>query len=111
MTKYLVMADIYPYGYGSEVVLFGVFNTKEEAIQWIISNPIQKTDYEEESFDFFETYEAQKEVAIYEEHQDTRSLRPRKVAVGMRVLSKEEYAEKYIKEFDGSPLLVGFYAE
>lgn len=111
MTKYLVMADIYPYGYGSEVVLFGVFNTKKEAIQWIISNPIQKTDYEEESFDFFETYEAQKEVAIYEERQDSKPLRSRKVAIGKRILSKEEYAERYIKEFDGSPLLVGFYAE
>jgi hypothetical protein len=110
MTKYLVMADIYPYGYGSEVVLFGIFNTKEEAIQWIISNPIQKTDYEE-SFDFFETYEAQKEVTIYEEHQDSKPIRSRKVAIGTKILSKEEYAERYIKEFDGSPLLVGFYAE
>ena len=111
MTKYLILADIYPYGYGSEIVLFGVFNTKEEAIQWVLEHPIQKTDYEDEDFNFFEAYEAQKEVAIYEEHQDTRSLRPRKIAIGNRILSKEEYAERYIKEFDGSPLLVGYYAE
>ena len=26
-------------------------------------------------------------------------------------LESFSYAEKYIKEFDGSPLLVGFYAE
>ena len=111
MTKYLVIADIYPYVYGSEVVLFGIFNTKEEAIQWIVSNPIQKTDYEEESFDFFKTYEEQKEVTIYEERQNYKSIRPHKVAMGTKVLSKEEYAERYIKEFDGSPLCVGFYAE
>ena len=112
MKKYLIITDIYPYGYGTETVLFGIFDTKEEAVKWILEHPIQKTEYEE-PFNFFEFYEEDKIVAIYEHIGETTNLtmRPRKSKVGERTLSKEEYAEKYIKEFDGSPILVGFYAE
>ena len=112
MTKYLVIANIYPYGYGTDSTLFGIFDTKEEAVQWILEHPVHETEYEE-TFDFFEFYEKDKIVSIYEHIGDTTNLtlRPRKTKIGERTLLKEEYAERYIKEFDGSPLCVGFYAE
>lgn len=113
MTKYLVIADVSQSSYSSESTLFGIFDSKEEAVQWIINNPVHEIDsylcYR--PFDFFEEYEDEKEVTIYESRPSANDLRPRKVAIGMRTLSKEEYAEKYIKTFDGSPLCVGFYAE
>jgi hypothetical protein len=112
MTKYLVIANIYPYGYGIDNTLFGIFNTKEEAVQWIINNPTHEMG-EEKPFDFFEWYEEEKVVDIYEYIGETTKLhlRPRKTKTGERTISKEEYAEKYIREFDGSPLCVGFYVE
>jgi len=38
-TKYLVIADTYPYGYGVEYHLFGIYDTEKEAIDFIINNP------------------------------------------------------------------------
>lgn len=113
MTKYLVIADISMQSYSAESTLFGIFDSKEEAVQWIINNPIHEIDSSlcDCPFDFFEWYEDEKEVEIYESRPSVNGLRPRTVVIGMRTLSKEEYAEKYIKEFDGSPLCVGFYAE
>ena len=113
MTKYLVIANVTMQPYSTESTLFGVFDSKEEAVKWIVNNPIHEIDSFlcDLPFDFFRWYEDEKEVGIYESRPSVNGLRPRKVPVGMRVLSKEEYAEKYIKEFDGSPLLVGFYAE
>lgn len=113
MTKYLVIANVSQSAYSLESTLFGIFNSKEEAVQWIINNPIHKIDSSlcYRPFDFFEWYEDEKEVKIYESRPSANGLRPRKVAMGTRTLSKEEYAEKYIKTFDGSPLCVGSYAE
>ena len=112
MTKYLVIADVSMQSYSTESTLFGIFDSKEEAVQWILNNPVHKIDSPLcSTFNFFEWYEDEKEVTIYESRPSVNGLRPRKIAIGMRTLSKEEYAEKYIKEFDGSPLCVGFYAE
>lgn len=112
MTKFLVIADISMQSYSTESTLFGIFDSKEEAVQWIINNPVHKIDSPLcGTFNFFEWYEDEKQVEIFEARPSANGFRPRKVAVGMRILSKEEYAEKYIKEFDGSPLCVGFYAE
>ena len=112
MTKYLVIADVSQHSYGTENILFGIFSTKEEAAKWIIDNPTHELNsYLCDTFNFFEWYEDEKEVTIYESRPSVNGLRPRKIAIGIRTLSKEEYAEKYIKEFDGSPLCVGSYAE
>jgi hypothetical protein len=113
MTKYLIIADVSMQSYSTETLLFGIFSTKEEATQWIINNPIHEIDSSlcYAPFDFFENYEDEKQVEILERQPSVNGLRPRRTVVGMRTLSKEEYAEKYIKEFDGSPLCVGFYAE
>jgi hypothetical protein len=113
MTKYLVIADVSMQSYSTETTLFGIFDSKEEAVQWIINNPVHEIDSSlcYQPFNFFEWYEDEKEVTIYESRPSVNGLRPRTTAIGTRVLSKEEYAEKYIKEFDGSPLCVGYYAE
>lgn len=112
MTKYLVITDVSQHAYSTENILFGIFDSKEEAVQWIINNPIHELNsYLCGIFNFFENYEDEKEIEIYESRPSINGFRPRTVAVGTRILSKEEYAEKYIKEFDGSPCCVGFYAE
>lgn len=114
MTKYLVIADVSQEAYSTESTLFGIFDSKEEAIQWIINNPIHEIDSSlcDCPFNFFKWYENEKVVNIYEYvENDSSFLRARKTKIGERTLSKEEYAEKYIKEFDGSPLCVGFYIE
>lgn len=113
MTKYLVIADTSKYAYSTESTLFGVFDSKEKAVQWIINNPVHEIDSLlcDTLFDFFGRYEDEKKVTIYESRPYVNGLRPHKVATGTRVLSKEKYAEKYIKEFDGTPLCVGFYSE
>lgn len=112
MTKYLVLADVSQHPYSTENILFGIFSTKEEAVQWIINNPTHELNsYLCGTFDFFEWYENDKQVEILERQPSVNGLRPRHIVVGMRTLSKEEYAEKYIKEFDGFPLCVGSYAE
>lgn len=113
MTKYLVIADVSMQSYSTESTLFGIFDSKEEAVQWIINNPVHEINSSlcYCPFDFFEEYEDEKEIKIYESRPSANGFRPLKVAMGTRTLSKEEYAEKYIKTFDGSPLCVGFYAE
>ena len=112
MTKYLIIADVSQHSYSTENILFGIFDSKEEAVQWIVNNPTHEINsYLCSTFNFFEWYEDEKQVEVFESSPSANGLRPRKVVVGMRILSKEEYAEKYIKTFDGSPLCVGFYAE
>ena len=104
--KYLVIADLSKIAYSINNFLFGIFDTKEEAIQWIIDNPSHETS--DGNFNFFEFYEGNKTVNIYEEIGEHGSLRPRRTKVGERIMSKEEYAEMYIREFDGSPLSIGW---
>ena len=112
MTKFLVITDVSQHSYSTENVLFGIFNSKEEAVQWIINNPIHELNsYFCGTFNFFEWYEDEKQVEVFESRPSVNGIRSHTVAVGTRTLSKEEYVEKYIKEFDGSPLCVGFYAE
>lgn len=105
--KYLVIADLSKIAYSINNFLFGIFDTKEEAVQWIINNPSHETS--DGDFNFFEFYEGNKIVNIYEETGEfTPMLRPRRTKVGERIMSKEEYAEMYIREFDGSPLNIGW---
>ncbi len=51
-TKYLVIADTYPYAYGAEYTLFGIFDTKQEAINFIIKHPTIKIN--DDIFQFIE---------------------------------------------------------
>ena len=115
MTKFLVLADIATEAYSTENTLFGIFDSKEEAIQWILNNPLYErpNGWDEcQFFDFFEYYEEEKVIDIYEHRGEVTPFgRPRKTKIGERTLSKEEYAEKYIKEFNGSPICVGWYQE
>ena len=112
MTKYLIIADVSQHPYSTENILFEIFSTKEEAVKWIIDNPTHELNsYLCDTFDFFEWYEDEKQVEVFESRPSVNGLRPRRTVIGIRTLSKEEYAEKYIKEFDGSPLCVGSYAE
>ena len=107
--KYLVIADLSKVAYSINNFLFGIFDTKEEAVQWIINNSSHEID--DDCFDFFESYEDNKTINIYEEINESASLRPRRTKISKRIISKEEYAEQYVLEFDGSPLSIGWYAE
>jgi hypothetical protein len=111
MAKFIVTADTYQGGYGTEITLFGIFDTEAEALKFILENSVQTTqgcyDYED-TFDFFKYYEKEKTVKIYEE--GPYGLKSRKY-VGDRTISKEEYAMRYIQKFDGKPLYLGGYVE
>lgn len=103
MKKYIVSADTYNDGYGIDVTLFGIFDTKEQALQWIMTNPVQtvKTVYSDGStfeFDFFKYYNIDKR------HRESRGKNMDE--------SMEQYATRtYIREFDGSPIELGAYYE
>ena len=73
--KYLVIADLSKIAYSINNFLFGIFDTKEEAVQWIVNNPSHETS--DGDFNFFEFYEDSKIVNIYEETGEHGSLRPR----------------------------------
>ena len=111
MTKYIVTADTYQHGYGSEINFFGIFDSKEEAINWIMLNPTHEID--NETFDFFWLYDHFKTIDIYEEsgNKTPSGFRERKVKVGERIMPKEEYAERFVNEFNGSPVYLGGYIE
>ena len=96
-TKYLVIADTYPYGYGAEYHLFGIYDTEKEAINFIINNPKIKIGeafgYDDKPidiiFDFFKYYQS----------------------TNVNNITKENYISRYIKKFDGNPTYIGGYVE
>ena len=108
MAKYLVTADTYQFGYGCEFTLFGIFDTKKEAIGWIINNPVivmEEPDptvgYDGEKFHFFWNFEDGK--GEYHLRRGGEKV--------YRFMTKEEYAERYVHEFDGKPMFIGGYQE
>ena len=109
MKKYIVTANTYSGGYGVEVTLFGIFDTKEEAIKSILEEPVRniKYIYGNYSFDFFKYYEKCKTEKIFAENENMKTRK----YVGERTLSKAEWAEKYIQEFTGEPLYIDGYVE
>ena len=110
MHKFIVTANTYSGGYGVEVTLFGIFDTKEEAIKSILNEPVRHFNglYGEDTFDFFRYYEKCKVEKIFAENEFAKTRK----YVGERTLSKEEYAEKhYIQEFTGEPLYIDGYVE
>lgn len=113
--KYLVIADTYNGGYGCEYTLFGIFDTEEEAVKWIINNPrvciaaseSDEEDQYEEYFDFFEDYDEERG-GIY------RRLRNSQFSDGFVPMTKEEYILsrcRYIRRFNGEPTWIGGYQE
>jgi hypothetical protein len=123
MKKYLVIADTYPFGYGCEYNLFGVFDTRDEAVKWILEHPIVKkhftdiagTEYEEEFFDFFKGYEAVREIHINPATGQQVRVRRREELANYPIktieITKGEYVSKYIHEFNGEPMYIGGYQE
>ena len=98
MKKYLVIADTYLRAYGAEYTLFGIFDTKEEAVQFILN--YQPTD-DFDQFDFFAGFEEGKGEVHYRRHGEKWYV----------PVTKEAYALRYIEEFDGKPLYIGGYQE
>ena len=108
MKKYLVIANTYQGGYGCEYTLFGVFDTKEDAVKWIIDHPvvtIHEADgiYNEEKFYFFSGFE--EGVGRYYIGRNGE-----KIVYGTP-RTKEEHASLYVDEFDGHPMCIGGYRE
>lgn len=98
MKKYLVIANTFQSGYGCEFTFFGIFDTKDDAVRWIIGHPVvifhpnNDMNYSEK-FSFFHGFED--EVDQYYGSS----------------MTKEEYALRYISEFDGNPVYIGGYIE
>lgn len=78
------MADTAKEDYTMCKVLFGIFDTEEEALAYVLSNPGK---FGRASFDFFEDFDEVK-----------------------MDMSKEKYAERYIYEFT-EPSCIAYYAE
>lgn len=108
MAKYLVIANTYRFAYGCEYTLFGVFDTQEEALKWILEHPKVCLDasYEEEYFDFFEDYN--------EELGGKKNCSRRGMGGNPVIpMTKEEYilGSRYIRRFNGEPMYIGGYCE
>ena len=109
MKKYLIIADTYPRAYGVEYHLFGIFDTREEAVDWILNHPIvvmgdvMDPEDEEGAFDFFENYDSENHRAVL--------YRNRNGEIVYEPMSRESYAMRYVVEFNGSPMHIGGYQE
>lgn len=111
MKKYLVTDNTYAFGYGVDYYLFAICDSKEDAIKFVMDNPIHQIG--ENSFDFFHNYEKDKVRGIYEYiGETTKSGMPMKTRVGEHIISKEEYvADLFITEFNGNPVCLCSYIE
>lgn len=94
MSKYLVIANAYDRPYGAYIYLFGIFDTEEDALNYIFENPIVRFGYDYYTeqpylFDFFEEYSE------------------------LGDIDQKEFAKRYIKEYTGTdnPIYLGGYAE
>lgn len=109
MEKYIVAANTYSGGYGCELTLFAICDTKEEAVKWIIEHPTMHvpTSYYEDHdqlFAFFEGYDEERG-GVEDYLRGGRRFVP---------MTKEEFILKrrnYIHKFDGTPQCLGGYAE
>ena len=113
MAKYLVIADTYQRGYGVTYYLFGIFDTKKEAVKWVIDNPVVQIEdsaapYSAKFFDFFEDYEEGKGLIKYIREKPLEPLQKTYIQ-----MTKEEFVLRYIEEFEGThkPLYIGGYVE
>lgn len=99
MKKYLVIVEAARQSYSTNNQLCGIFNTEDEAIEWVLNNPtIMVTDGRGDKFQF------------------TINLKKynHKLRKWIEIPQSElrEFIRKHcIVEFDGSPVCVGFYEE
>lgn len=93
--KYIVVADTYGC-YGCCITVFGIFDTEQEAINYIVANPIPEIPAE--CAGLWQD-EAMKEKHYFDFFRYSNNA-PRK-----------EWAKNYIRKFDGTPLLIGEYRE
>lgn len=99
MKKYLVVVEAARESYSTNSQLCGIFNTEDEAIEWVLNNPtIMVTDGRGDKFQF------------------TINLKKynHKLRKWIEIPQSElrEFIRKHcIVEFDGSPVCVGFYEE
>lgn len=110
MAKYIVVADTYNLGYGSEFYVFGIFDTEEDAINWIMNNPEHSIEdsYDPDTktiFNFFDNYREGMTQRIFKEINGQIKY------VGDRTIDRAEYCERFIKKFDNKPVYVGGYIE
>lgn len=99
MKKYLVIVEAARQSYSTNSQLCGIFDTEDEAIEWVLNNPtIMVTDGRGDKFQF------------------TINLKKynHKLRKWIEIPQSElrEFIRKHcIVEFDGSPVCVGFYEE
>lgn len=99
MKKYLVIIDAARQGYSTNSQLCGIFNTEDEAIEWVLNNPtIMVTDGRGDKYQFT--------IKLKNFDFNLREW----VKIPQSEL-REFIREHYIVEFDGSPICVGFYEE
>ena len=99
MKKYLVIVEAARQSYSTNSQLCGIFNTEEEAIEWVLNNPtIMVTDGCRDSFEFT--------IKL-----DTFDYNLRKMVKVPQSELRDFIRKHYIVEFDGSPICVGFYEE
>lgn len=99
MKKYLVIVDAARQRYSTNSQLCGIFNTEDEAIEWVLNNPtIMVIDGCGDKYQF--TIRLKNfDFNLYEWVEIPQSE------------LREFIREHYIVEFDGSPICVGFYEE
>ena len=99
MKKYLVIIKVGKRGYSLNNQLCGIFNTEDEAIDWVLNHPtIMVSDGRGDKFQF--TIELR-----------NFDLNLRKWVEIPQSELREFIRKHYIVEFDGSPICVGFYEE
>ena len=97
MKKYLVIVEAARQSYSTNSQLCGIFNTEDEAIEWVLNNPtIMATDGRGDKFQF----------TIKLRNFDLRLSKW--VEIPQSEL-REFIRKNYIVEFDGAPVCVGFY--
>lgn len=99
MKKYLVVVEAARESYSTNSQLCGIFDTEDEAIEWVLNNPtIMVTDGRGDKFQFT--------INLKKYNHKLRKW------VEIPQSELREFIRKHcIVEFDGSPVCVGFYEE
>lgn len=99
MKKYLVVVEAARESYSTNSQLCGIFDTEDEAIEWVLNNPtIMVTDGRGDKFQFT--------INLKKYNHKLRKW----VEIPQSEL-REFIRKHYIVEFDGTPVCVGFYEE
>ena len=99
MKKYLVIVEAARQCYSTNRQLCGIFNTEDEAIEWVLNNPtIMVADGYGDEYQFT--------IRLKNFNFNLRKW----VEIPQSEL-REFIRKHYIVEFNGSPVCVGFYEE